>query len=159
VMDRDLSLSIQPAWCRSLSLQQQSVLLLAGRGPDGIDKMHPAKRVHVAYRGCVFLAAKYGRELLWGERADGFMSLNIFADDDLWSDAVEHFLSHIDSLPHHYLMHLMHGVQILGFKHPDFRFRARWMDFYMRMVEDMHLEPESEEQMDKRLSDWGREHW
>lgn len=35
----------------------------------------------------------------------------------------------------------------------------RWRYFYGRCCDDMHLMPESEEQMDARLSDWGRKHW
>jgi hypothetical protein len=73
-----VTLSVQPEWCRALPLQQQSVMLLAARGPDGVTKMHPCKGVVVAYRGCVLLAAKYGRELRFGERADSFMSLDAF---------------------------------------------------------------------------------
>ncbi len=60
--------SVQPEWCRKLNMQQQSVLFLAGRGPDGIPKRHPCKTVHTAYRACVFQAAKYGRLLEWGEK-------------------------------------------------------------------------------------------
>jgi hypothetical protein len=151
--------SVQPEWCRNLPLQQQSVLFLAGRGPDGIAKDHPCKPIHIAYRGCVFLAGKYGRALEWGEKADGFMSLDFFAVDQVWTKAVDQFFTHHDSLPHHYLNHLMHGAQILGYKHPDERFRDRWSKFYFRMVHEFHLNPETEAQMDKRLSDWDRKHW
>lgn len=34
------SISVQPEWCLSLPIQQQSVLFLAARGPDGIKKRH-----------------------------------------------------------------------------------------------------------------------
>jgi hypothetical protein len=157
-----MSISVQPLWCLSLPLQQQSVLLLASRGPDGISKNHPSKAVHIAYRGSIFLAAKYGRLLEWGEKADSFMSLDVFGgqfSEPDWAYAVKMFFDFIDELPHHYLMHLMHGAQILGFKHPDARFRDRWIAFYLKMVEDMHLAPETESEMDRRLGDWGRSHW
>ncbi len=151
--------SVQPEWCHALPLQQQSVLFLAGRGPDGVAKNHPCKAVHIAYRASVFMAGKYGRMLKWGERADSFMSLDRFASDDLWPEDIKAFFSHHDSLPKHYLSHLMHGAEILGYKHPDERIRAKWHAFYLRMVDDFHTNPETEAQMDARLSDWGREHW
>jgi hypothetical protein len=69
------------------------------------------------------------------------------------------FFRYHDELPHHYLMHLMHGAQILGYKHPEPEFRERWLEFYVEMVEDAHLKTESEEEMDVRLGDWGREFW
>ena len=151
--------SVQPEWCATLPLQQQSVLFLGARGPDGIAKDHPCKGVQVAYRGCVFKAGKWGRLLEWGEKADGFMSLDVFADPTRWGQLVDTFFRNVDSLPHHYLMHLIHGAQILGYHHPDERFRARWREFYFRAVDDMHLMPESVEEMDDRLSDWHCEHW
>lgn len=151
--------SVQPRWCRDLPLQQQSVLMLAARGADGTAKHHPCKPVQIAYRGTVLVAAKYGRCLEWGEGADSFMSLDVLANDAAWADAVKLFFRNADGLPHHFLMHLMHGAQILGFKHPDERFRERWHKFYLAMVNDMHLHPESEADMDERLGDWGREHW
>jgi hypothetical protein len=151
--------SVQPEWCRKLPLQQQSVLFLAGRGPDGIAKFHPCKAVHVAYRGTIFIAAKYGRPLEWGEKADTFMSLDKFADNDLWREALTSFFENAGEVSFHYFTHLMHGAQICGYKHPDERFRDRWHEFYIRCVLDMHLSPESEAEMDKRLGDWGREYW
>lgn len=151
--------SVQPEWCRKLPIQQQSVLFLAGRGPDGVAKIHPCKEVHIAYRGSVFVAAKYGRPLRWGERADSFMSLDVFADEVRWDAAVVAFFDHHDELAKHYIAHLMHGAQILGYKHPDPRFRERWADFYMDCVRMLHVNHETEVEMDRRLGDWGREHW
>jgi hypothetical protein len=156
---RSTDRSVQPTWCRELSVQQQSVLFLAGRGPDGVGKAHPCKAIQVAYRGCVFVAAMYGRCLEWGERADSFMSLDVFADSERWQKAVDEFFKHHDALPHHYLMHLMHGAQILGYKHPDSRFREHWNDFYIVMCENMHVNVETEVQMDERLNDWEQVHW
>jgi hypothetical protein len=152
-------LSVQPEWCRKLPLQQQSVLLLAARGPDGMPKKQPCKAVQVAYRATVLVAAKYGRSLAFGEKADSFMSLDVFADGGQWTHAVNDFLDHYEGLPHHYLMHLLHGVQILGYKHPDEVTRTRWHVFYRDLVTLLHLQPETEEQMDRRLSDWDRKYW
>ncbi len=53
----------------------------------------------------------------------------------------------------------MHGAEILGYKHPDARFRSRWLDFYLQCCRDLHLTSETEEEMDERLNDWGRDEW
>ena len=87
------------------------------------------------------------------------MSLDVFADDDRWKQAVDAFFDHHDVLAKHYVAHLMHGAEILGYKHPDGRFRERWLAFYLACVDMLHLRPESEVEMDERLGDWGREHW
>lgn len=151
--------SVQPEWCLALPLQQQSVLLLGARGPDGIAKAHPCKDVQRAYRGTVLVAARYNRLLYWGEEADTFMSLHQIADLDTWRRVVRTFFQWADDLPHHFLMHLYHGAEIIGFKHPDGRFRDAWHEFYLAGCHDLHLTPETEGQMDARLSDWGQEGW
>lgn len=152
-------MSVQPEWARSLTIQQQSVLLLAARGPDGVEKFHPCKAVVRAYRGTVLVAARYGRPLHWGERADTFMSLDSIANPHAWQEDCDAYFAAVDSVPHHYQMHLLHGAEILGYKHPDINMRTRWGTFYLRGVDDMHLQPESEAQMDARLSDWNRQEW
>ncbi len=154
-----MSHSVQPDWCRNLSLQQQSALFLGARGPDGAAKHHACKAVQRAYRGTVFVAAKYNRLLEFGEKADSFMSLDRFAERDLWSEDVEAFIDAADGLPIHFVTHLMHGAQILAYKHPDVRFRDRWKVFYSECVSKFHLNPESEQQMDLRLGDWGQSYW
>lgn len=68
------------------------------------------------------------------------------------------YLRHVDELPHHFQLHFMHAAEILGYKHPDSRIRKWWNTTYLRLVNDMHLQPESEERMDKRLGDF-EEHW
>lgn len=100
-LDGTKEVSVQPEWCRSLPLQQQSVLLLASRGPDGIAKFHPSKVIQRAYRATVFMAARYGRMLKFGEKADTFMSLEIFGSDAAWKQAVKEHFDHQDDLPHH----------------------------------------------------------
>jgi len=150
-----MSQSVQPEWMKELPLQQQSVLFLAARGPDGIEKFHPVKEIQRAYRATVFVAAKHGKRMLkYGETGDSFMSLAAFADiGTWWSDCIDNFINHIDSLPLHYVMHLMHGAQILGYKHPDERFSYKWFKLYLALVKNFHLNVETEQEMDERLKD------
>jgi hypothetical protein len=150
---------VVPEWFTSLTLQQQCVLLLAGRGPDGVAKNHPCKEIQRNYRGTIFVAGRYGRMLNWGEHADSFMSLAAIGKDELWGQASDDFFDSIDSLPHHFTAHIMHGAEILGYKHPERRFRDRWGIFYLKCVEDLHLAVETEKDMDIRLNDWNRRDW
>lgn len=156
---RPMTISVQPTWCLELPLQQQSVLLLAARGADGVPKVHPSKDVQRAYRGSVLVAAYLGRELRWGERCDTFMSLDRFGDEISWSNDLVTFFDNVDSLPHHFYLHLMHGAEILGYEHPDARFRERWINFYLRCCNDMHVERETSREMHNRLNDGERKQW
>lgn len=151
--------SVLPDWISDLPMQQQSVLLLACRGPDGIGKFHPCKGVVCAYRAFVLKAAYWGREMKFAEEADTFMTRHIFDSTLLWDHTVRTFFAHVDELPHHAYMHLVHGVQILGYKHPSPMAREIWHQFYLRCCDDAHLNPETEVEMDSRLSDWGRNFW
>jgi len=140
-------------------VQQQSVLLLATRGPDGAQKYHPCKNVQRAYRATVLVAARFGRMIEYGEHVDDFMSLRSFAGNLAWETEVDDFYKNLDNIPHHFIMKLLHATEILGYMHPDERFRERWLAFYLRGVHELHLSPESELQLRMRLSDWRREHW
>jgi hypothetical protein len=71
---------------------------------------------------------------------------------------VDQYLRELDALPHHFQLHLMHAVEILGYKHPDERVRGWWFKTYERLAHDMHLWPETEAQLDQRLGD-SREGW
>ena len=66
---------------------------------------------------------------------------------------VNDYLRSVDALPHHYQMHFMHAVEILGYKHPRVDVRLFWNRLYLRLVNDFHLHPETEAELDERLGD------
>lgn len=153
-------ISVFQDWLFNLPMQQQSVLVLACRGPDGIGKFHPTKEIVKRYRASVLKAAYYGRPMQVDEYLDNsFMSLQHFSRDKHWEIMCHQFFQHADELAHHYYMHLMHGAQVIGYKHPDGLFRRRWEGFYLACCLDLHLGRETEQQMDLRLNDWAHEHW
>jgi hypothetical protein len=152
--------SVFQKWLFSTTMQQQSVLVLACRGPDGVKKFHATKLIVARYRASVMKAAYLGRAMTPGEGdATTFMTLEGFDRDPQWHTICKRFFENVDNIPHHYYMHLIHGAEIIGYKHPDELFRRRWGEFYRRCCDDLHLHHETEEQMDRRLNDWGRLHW
>lgn len=158
--------SVTQEWVQQLSFMQQSVLLTAIRGPDGVEKNHGAKAILRWYRRCVLFSAfdssvagqpvrlttPYfpGGGSFTGPsvKADGHLTLN-----DALHDVVKAYLDSLDALPHHYQTHMMHAAQIVGYKHDIPEIREWWASFYMRLVKNLHLRPESVEDMDKRLGD------
>lgn len=143
-------------WISNLSLQQQAVLVLALRGPDGFPKYHPSKELLYHYRASVLRAAHIGRMLRAGEACGSLMSLTKIGDEVEWRDLLKKFQTVEDELPLHYYTHLMHGAQVLAYKHPDGLFRTRWVEFYGQCCDYLHVHPEPEALMDRRLSDFGR---
>lgn len=147
-------------WMFELPMQQQSVLVLACREPDGIGKYHPTKPIVRHYRASVLKNASLGRAMRLGEAGrDTFQTLHGFGDDTTWGLLVDKYFENADNLPHHFNMHLIHGAEILAYKHPDRLFRNRWSYFYKAACDDLHLNVETEQEMDYRLGDWNRVGW
>jgi hypothetical protein len=147
-------------WIFNVNMQQQSVLIQALRGPDGFAKYHPCKTLVRHYRATILKAAHYGRPL----RAEDpepptFMSISQFAKYRQWYPVLTDYFQHVDELPMHYHMHMIHAAQIVAYKHPDATMRNRWLEFYGKACDEMHLPMESEAVMDQRLADWERAHW
>jgi hypothetical protein len=154
--------NVTQTWTQQLPMMQQTVLLTALRGPDGMPKYGGgAKMLLRWYRRCVLLSALDGRVLLnpYEQNGGSFTGPSIDEPDDLdcWSDRmqvhVNDYMRQLDALPHHYQMHFMHAVEILGYKHPGSEIRLFWNRLYIRLVHDMHAWPETEEQLDDRLGD------
>lgn len=75
----------------------------------------------------------------------------------------EVYLRHVDEMPHHFQLHFMHAAQIVGCHHPSTAIRAWWREFYLMIINDAHLEPETDAAMNLRLSDnsdeWKKREW
>jgi hypothetical protein len=152
---------------------QQSVLVTAMRGPDGIAKDHVSKLLIRWLRRCVlysaFESAEAGRPLAFADPlkhgGGSFTGPSAtWRPGITWRAAMrevtDDYFRHVDELPHHFQLHFMHAVEIIGYKHPDPAIRQWWLLFYHRLANDLHLLPEPEERMDRRLgdreSDWRR---
>jgi len=151
-------MKLLPDWTETLTLQQQAVLLLALRGPDGFPKYHACKGLLYFYRACVLKAAHKGRMLQLGEHCGSLMTMRYFDDDWQWNDTLNRFAGTEDELPLHFYTHLMHGAQVLAYKHPSALVRKRWFQFYEQCCNYLHVPVESERTMDGRLNDFGRPH-
>ncbi len=168
----------QQEWVLDIPIMQQSVLFAARRAPDGLRKDHPVKVLLRWYRRCVLLSAFDKRALLdpfehgggsftgpftpqhaneyCGDLGKGLYTHGITVPEDRWDRFNEMrrvYLRHIDEMPHHFQLHFMHAVQIVGVHHNDAEIRKWWKDFYLMIVNDAHLKPETDAEMNLRLSD------
>lgn len=140
------------SWIDELSLQQQAVLVMALRGPDGFHKHHGSKRLLRYYRACIMVSAMRGKLLEPGESAGTFM---LVPDDEEFAQALQVWTHVEDAMPVHYYTHFMHGAQVLAYKHPDEKTRKRWWTFYDMCCDYLHVPHETEAAMDERLNDFG----
>lgn len=150
--------SVIQDWTHEIPMMQQTVLLTAIRGPDGLPKYGPCKYLLRWFRRCVLLSAMDGKALENPCDCNGgsFTGPSISACAE-WefkmNDVVSDYLRELDAIPHHFQLHLMHAIEILGYKHPVERVRKWWFSVYCRLVNDMHLTPETENDLDGRLGD------
>ena len=149
--------SVLQDWVCDLNFMQQSVLITAVRGCDGLPKYHVSKYLLRWYRRCIMKTAFLKKVMEdpyepCGGNFTGPMSKEQF------ETVRKDYLKSIDEVPHHFHMHVIHAAEILGYKHPDSAKSRWWFDFYVDAMRDLHAMPESEEQMDFRLGD-SRENW
>lgn len=158
-------------WVMRIPMMQQTVLLTAIRGPDGLPKYGSVKMLMRWYRRCVLFSAMDGRVLPnpYEENGGSFTGPSVErrsvrdypcipgTEETDWrllmDKHVDEYLRTVDAIPHHFHLHLMHAVEIVGYKHPDPITRAWWYGVYLRFVNDMHLHPEMEQELDDRLGD------
>lgn len=157
--------AVTQEWTHRLSLMQQSVLLTAIRGPDGIPKYGSIKMLLRWYRRCVLKSSFLGRVMDDPIEPDGgsFLGASLDGDsEDHWTDRmlvhVNEYLRSLDGVPHHFQLHFMHAIEIVGYKHPNKETRFWWLQLYTRLAHDMHLHAETEFELDARLGDT-REGW
>jgi hypothetical protein len=147
--------SVLQDWVMELSLMQQTVLLTATRAPDGLMKMHPVKTLCRWLRRRYLISA-FDKCVLTDPddpRGGSFMGPCKTETVRDINHAAQLYIDTGDEIPLHFHFHLQQAAEILGFKHPDQNTRNWWHGFYFRMVAFGHLNPETEAQMDLRLSD------
>ena len=168
---------VQHPWVLEIPLMQQSVLFAAIRAPDGLRKDHPVKVLLRWYRRCILLSAFDKRVLADPFEPGGGSFTGPFTLDHMkeffpgWESHVSTggtpdgarrfyfdmmrtvYLRHVDEMPHHFQLHFMHAAQIVGVHHPEDWIRGWWRSFYLMIVNDAHLQPESDAAMNLRLSD------
>ena len=135
--------SILKTWVTTLGLRYQGVLVSAVRGCDVAPRHGTGKVLQRIYRGEILNAH-------CGEAAKAKTYI-LDADIPTVKREAEAFLEDMDHLPLHYVMHLVHAVEILGYFHPDLVRRDVWHSFYLQACKKMHVRPESIGDLRERL--------
>ena len=61
--------------------------------------------------------------------------------------------SEFGHLPQHWLSHVMHAAEVVAYRHPDLETRLAFLWVYEKLVSSLHLNPETFEQFEARLSE------
>ena len=136
--------SVLQDWVSTLGLRHQGVLLTIVRGCDTVPKHDDCKHLARVLRG-LFLNCHCGdprKAATFIEHAD---------TQEIWRRAVK-VRKNVDHLPFHYVMHLVHAIEILGYYHPDEKMREICDAIYYDFCKGMHINPETKAQLDERLN-------
>lgn len=125
-------------WLEPLTYKQQTVLLCALRGCDGVMKNDPSKAVVRQLRNDILKNAD-GREAFMANKQD-------------WK-SIQKLATNMDRYPMHYMMHVIQAMEILGYYHPDPEIAEYWNNAYTLYVQRLHLQPETKEDNRFRLRD------
>jgi hypothetical protein len=132
-------------WARELPLRLQGVLVTAIRGCDGAPKEDDSKHLSRMVRRAILNPADE-RET---ENEKGFFG---FSASTL-PRSLGAFFHSLDQYPLHYIMHLCHASEVIGYCCPDPAIGWFFLVCYRLFCHTMHLYPESCTQMFERLTE------
>lgn len=132
-------------WVAKLGLRHQGVLVSCIRGCDTAPKDgDPSKNLSRALRGMIL-----NTHCANPQNAKSYIEYCTLSEITKRQDE---FRKNTDHYPHHFIMHIIHASEIIGYKHPDSFMQEIWMNFYIKMCKSLHMNPETEKQMDQRLN-------
>ena len=133
-------------WLNDLSMKQQTVLLSALRGCDGVAKDDISKKFVRAFRSLILQNAAPGK--------------GRFMKDELTDKDITIFLQAPDVYPMHWLLHFIHAIEIVGYNYPIADTAHWWKCLYQDITNALHFNMETKVQNDERLQDgWTRNCW
>lgn len=131
-------------WLHALPLRFQGVLVTAIRGCDGAPKEDPSKALSSMVRRAILNPAD-PRETLNERGFFGYSPKRL-------SRELPEFLHSLDQYPLHYVMHLMHASEVIGYLHPSAPMRRFFVLVYRVFCHKFHVNPETIDQLTERLT-------
>lgn len=154
-------------WVLHCTLAEQGTLMTSVRGPDNVRKGHPVKEFIRCYRRAVLNGAfPTPNDFMAGEArlrawevarlcGNADASAVLYPDDTLGGQLLKFWESQVDDCPHHWLLHLSHTAEIVGYRHPASEVAEFWLQVYLAICKSFHMNPESAAEMSHRLRDRG----
>lgn len=136
--------SVLQNWVQEISWMKQAVLLAAFRNCDTMDSKGPHKTLIRGIRMCCIRSSFPPDKL-----SSGFI---LPSPDEILEAAKVFINKEWDRFPIHFITHLMHAAEVLGYHHPDNKYGNAWWLVYNEIVKGLHLYPEPFTDFDARLS-------
>lgn len=137
--------SVIQDWLMLCSWKMQTVLLASFRGCDGLDKNDPSKHFTKKMRSSILKNA---------DTSSGFHGSEVILTEFEKTMIDKFFSNSLDKYPVHWLMHFLHASEIIFYKCHIHNLKEYWGYFYKSGVKALHLNVETIEEMEMRLSDF-----
>lgn len=134
--------SVVQKWLGTIPIRMQSTLLLSLRGDDS-QHHSDIKKITRWMRGLVFIPGNPNNVHEFMTSTDELPKIR---------DG-EPIYKALDYCTVHYYSHLMHGLEIIAYKHPSPIIQESAWNLYSGMVDKFHLRRESRGELDTRLRD------
>lgn len=135
--------SVLQIWVMELPLREQGALVVGLRGCDVAPKIpHDSteRQLTAWLRTCVLVPADPREVGIPGAFFQPYPPTD-------WKQ------SELGHYPLHWVSHLMHAYEIVGYRHPNQQMACDAQLIYRKLVHGLHLVPESRESMIERLSE------
>ncbi len=139
-----MSHSVLRQWVQNLPLREQGTLVVAARGCDLAPKYpldSPERQLTAAIRFAAMIPAD-AREV---DSEIGCFMLST-PPSDLRLSSLEHY-------PMHWVLHVIHACEAIGYRHPEADTRELWLRLYLKMCKSLHMNAETFDQFVSRLSE------
>lgn len=127
-------------WVSKLPLRYQGVLMGLIRGCDSVPKEDPSKAFVRAYRSFVLNTPS--------KEPSSFIE---FLNAKEVCSRGQVVRKNCDHLPHHFVMHMIHAIEIVGYHHPDEPVRNTFFLLYLEFCRGLHMKAETEAGLKARL--------
>ncbi len=136
--------SVLQDWVTELPLREQGTLLTCVRGCDLTPKLplDSTARWLVGSLRYAFMVPADPREV---DSEPGCFFISEPPTD--WK------ASELGHYPWHWVSHVMHASEVIGWRHPDPLISFKFLAVYRKLVSSMHLTPETLDQFEARLSE------
>jgi hypothetical protein len=143
--------SVMQEWTYDLSRRTQAVLIAAVRGCDGAPKEDPTKPIVRSLRAAIMVPSNLDYDPL----KPGAVDMETFmAYHPGVRTSMRQWLDSLDQYPMHFVMHLLHAAEIVGYRHPVHKIAEDYLWLYMTACKNnLHVRPEAESELRERLRD------
>lgn len=136
--------SVLQDWVMRLPLRHQGSLVAALRGSDTDPKHGLAKPINRSLRRVCMNPAD--------ERECSVPGAYMSHDPETFPRDVKTFADNMDNYPLHFVTHIMHACEIVGYRHPDNTISIQFRDAYYLFCHRLHVMPELPHEMQARLT-------